>query len=116
MTHLEISKLSVYKKASAYFINLEDGLRLLGKNKEWLKTLEHCPSRFKRLQQKGFTGETTIMIIDSQQKMIEMISYTDWLALNAFLATNNNHKSIQILQYYAQYGFRYFCQKSLGKI
>ncbi len=101
MLATKIAKLQVIDEN---FIALDKALQILEKTRAWWDTLKLSDSRYKKLKQKGFSGE----IMKSE---IEVISYQDWLALTAYLAGQPNQKAVQILQAYASYGFAIFHQK-----
>lgn len=103
MNELEICNLPIHRKASENFIVLEDGLKLLGKTEKWFQALKICPNRYRRLRQNGFSGQTFMLVIN--QTEIEAICFSDWLALNAFMAVNSNRKAVEILQHYALKAF-----------
>lgn len=102
MSAAKIAKLQVIDEN---LIKLDQALQLLGKTREWWETLKLSNSRYQKLRQKGFSGK----VIVSEP---EVISYQDWLALTAYLASQANQQAVQILQTYANHGFANFHGKN----
>jgi len=101
----------IFNHENQIFIPTNEGLRVIGVNINWISAMG--PKRKRILENRGFSFQEKLLcyqIPERPKNFFFASSYTwsDWLKVWSYFASNGNAKAVQLLRFLAEPGLEHF--------